>query len=742
MEQKVDADMKAAADVRDDMWGWVPTKERVLLVGVGGQKGDEKQGAYGLDASLLELAQLADTAGLQVVGTVTQRLWKPHPGTYVGKGKLAEIRNACGLPEAVDLSENKNDEEEDDDDDEEDGADQHEVVSTDSDFLWDEDLEVQTEEQQLVILEQEKAIEALRKELRENPVETVIFDAELSPRQARNLSKALDDKVAICDRTMLILDIFSQRARTAEGQLQVEMAALEYQLPRLKKMWTHLERQAGGAGGAGATKGMGETQIEIDKRLLRDRIVFLKKKLDKVSTHRTLYRAQRKTAPLPVISLVGYTNAGKSSLLNALVDVDVFDKKSVFAEDKLFATLDPTTRRVSLPDGKTVLATDTVGFIQRLPTKLVAAFRATLEEIKGTSCLSRIRPPCFTSNAGDCGGPITLTVPTDYHDCCPYILQYTSNYTPNKWTDTFRVTIKESSLLLHVVDVSSPLAEAQMNAVDSVLEELGVGTIPQLIVWNKIDGLPSSYDDDGWCESDDDDGSNGGGAKAFAFPGGELFDGDSRGVPDDDDDDCEWESDDEEGSGEDEELDGEVGTEGGDLGAASRGSREDDAIAAGDECASSSGSLTSKKSAATTLSDNVPAWIQRAATKRGAVAISARTGAGVFALQQKIQHMLALHTMVEVDLSLPYDVSGKILGEIHRVGVVDVETYLANGVAIKAHVPPATARRLREFRDGGSAAGPAVIVGKDESKPEWSDDDELELEQMLLEETTMAEKTS
>jgi hypothetical protein len=142
------------------------------------------------------------------------------------------------------------------------------------------------------------------------------------------------------------------------------------------------------------------------------------------------------------------------------------------------------------------------------------------------------------------------------------------------------------------------------------------------------------------------------------------------------------------------------------------------------------------------LSDNVPAWIQRAATKRGAVAISARTGAGVFALQQKIQHMLALHTMVEVDLSLPYDVSGKILGEIHRVGVVDVETYLANGVAIKAHVPPATARRLREFRDGGSAAGPAVIVGKDESKPEWSDDDELELEQMLLEETTMAEKTS
>ena len=172
----------------------------------------------------------------------------------------------------------------------------------------------------------------------------------------------------MCDRTMLILDIFSQRARTAEGQLQVEMAQLEYQLPRLSRMWTHLERQAGGGGAGGQVKGMGEKQIEIDKRLLRDRIQFLKKKLDKVKTHRSLYRDRRKETPVPVVSLVGYTNAGKSSLLNALTAADVY------AEDQLFATLDPTTRRFPLPNGKDVLVTDTVGFIQNLPTELVAAF--------------------------------------------------------------------------------------------------------------------------------------------------------------------------------------------------------------------------------------------------------------------------------------------------------------------------------------------------------------------------------
>ena len=414
--------MKAAADVRDDMWGWEPTKERVLLVGVGGQKGDERADQYGMEASLAELAQLADTAGLEVVGTVTQRLRAPHPGTYVGKGKLGELRRACGLPSdatKAEASAEEEEEEEEPDDaffDDDDASASSDDPSTSasafsSDFsVWDEDAELERE--------------TLYRDPEEPPsVETVIFDSELTPRQARNLSAALDDRVAVCDRTMLILDIFGQRARTAEGQLQVEMASLEYQLPRLTRMWSHLERQAGGAGGQGQVKGMGEKQIEIDKRLLRDRATFLRKKLDKVSTHRELYRERRAAAPVPVVALVGYTNAGKSSLLNALTESQsASSPKAVLAEDKLFATLDPTTRRVRLPDGKTVLATDTVGFIQRLPTNLVAAFRATLEEIK------------------------------------------------------------ESSLLLHVVDVSSPLADAQIRAVDQVLDELGARDLPRLVV--------------------------------------------------------------------------------------------------------------------------------------------------------------------------------------------------------------------------------------------------------------------
>ena len=252
-------------------------------------------------------------------------------------------------------------------------------------------------------------------------MDTVIFDTELTPRQNRNIEQYLDGKVRVCDRTMLILDIFSQRARTAEGQLQVEMAQLEYQLPRLSRMWTHLDRTAGGGGAGGQVKGMGEKQIEIDKRLLRDRIQFLKKKLDKVKTHRSLYRDRRKETPVPVVSLVGYTNAGKSSLLNALTAADVY------AEDQLFATLDPTTRRFPLPNGKDVLVTDTVGFIQNLPTELVAAFRATLEEIV------------------------------------------------------------DSTMLVHVVDVSSPLKGAQVAAVDAVLAELGASDIPRVTVWNKAD---------------------------------------------------------------------------------------------------------------------------------------------------------------------------------------------------------------------------------------------------------------
>ncbi|PSC70039.1 GTP-binding hflX [Micractinium conductrix] len=246
---------------------------------------------------------------------------------------------------------------------------------------------------------------------------TVIFDDELSPGQLRNLERALGEEVRLCDRTALILDIFSQRAATREGKLQVELAQSEYQLPRLTRMWSHLERQSG----SGQVKGMGEKQIEVDRRLLKGRMARLRRDLDDVRTHRQTYRDRRAAAPIPVVALVGYTNAGKSTLLNSLTGA------GVLAEDKLFATLDPTTRRVELPGGKGILFTDTVGFIQKLPTQLVAAFRATLEEIR------------------------------------------------------------DAALLLHVVDVSHPSAPAQIDAVNQVLEELGVGNLPTLHVWNKVD---------------------------------------------------------------------------------------------------------------------------------------------------------------------------------------------------------------------------------------------------------------
>ncbi|XP_048570711.1 GTPase HflX isoform X3 [Triticum urartu] len=195
-------------------------------------------------------------------------------------------------------------------------------------------------------------------------------------KQLRNLEKSFGGGVRVCDRTALILDIFNQRAATHEAALQVTLAQMEYQLPRLTKLWTHLERQSGGQ-----VKGMGEKQIEVDKRILRTQISTLRKELESVRKHRKLYRNRRRSVPIPVVSLVGYTNAGKSTLLNRLTGADVL------AEDKLFATLDPTTRRVLMKSGTEFLLTDTVGFIQKLPTMLVAAFRATLEEISESSII-------------------------------------------------------------------------------------------------------------------------------------------------------------------------------------------------------------------------------------------------------------------------------------------------------------------------------------------------------------------
>ncbi|KAL6749124.1 hypothetical protein V8C86DRAFT_3190407 [Haematococcus lacustris] len=251
-------------------------------------------------------------------------------------------------------------------------------------------------------------------------VETVIFDDSLSPGQLRNLEKAFGGEAAgvrVCDRTALILDIFSQRAGTREGKLQVELAQTEYQLPRLTRMWSHLDR----VGGGGQVKGAGEKQIEMDKRILRERASALKKELEAVRTHRKAYRDRRQAAPIPVAAIVGYTNAGKSTLLNRLTAA------GVVAEDKLFATLDPTTRKIRLRGNQELLLSDTVGFIQKLPTELVAAFRATLEEIR------------------------------------------------------------DASVLLHVVDISHHNAAAQCDAVLSVLDELGIGHLPVVTAWNKVD---------------------------------------------------------------------------------------------------------------------------------------------------------------------------------------------------------------------------------------------------------------
>ena len=245
----------------------------------------------------------------------------------------------------------------------------------------------------------------------------VIFDDELSPLQQRNLEDALEVKVI--DRVALILDIFSRRARTREGQLQVELAQHQYLLPRLAGQWSHLERLGGGIG----TRGPGETQLETDRRLIQRKIHRLEVQIDDIRKHRQLYRQQRKKTGIPIVAIVGYTNAGKSTLLNAL------SKADVFVEDKLFATLDPTTRRLTLPDKSVVLMTDTVGFIHKLPPAIITAFKATLEELS------------------------------------------------------------EASLLLHVVDLTSHNAAEQCQVVEDILADLELLDKPRITALNKIDLL-------------------------------------------------------------------------------------------------------------------------------------------------------------------------------------------------------------------------------------------------------------
>jgi GTP-binding protein HflX len=261
-------------------------------------------------------------------------------------------------------------------------------------------------------------VEEIKQVVEQYQADAVLFNHSLTPNQQRNLSKILG--LPVLDRTQLILDIFAQRARTYEGKLQVELAQLQHQTTRLVRGWTHLERQKGGIGLRG---GPGETQLEIDRRLLRDRIKTIKERLEKVRMQRAQLRQKRKRKPVPVVSLVGYTNAGKSTLFNALTKADVF------AANQLFATLDPTLRRIVLDKIGEVVLVDTVGFIRHLPHNLVAAFKATLEETQ------------------------------------------------------------EADLLLHVIDSSDPRCHENIDAVNAVLEEIGAESVPQIKVFNKIDLL-------------------------------------------------------------------------------------------------------------------------------------------------------------------------------------------------------------------------------------------------------------
>lgn len=315
--------------------------ERVILVGVC------LPGQEDIDASLEELSELAKTAGAVTVGKVVQSRDQVHPGTYVGKGKIDEIKS----------------------------------------LLWELD------------------------------ATGIICDDELSPAQMKNLQDELDAKVM--DRTLVILDIFAARASTSEGKIQVELAQLKYRQTRLAGFGTAMSRLGGGIG----TRGPGEKKLEMDRRLIKKRIALLNRELKSVKQHREVTREKRAKSRIPVAAIVGYTNAGKSTLLNALTGADIL------AEDKLFATLDPTTRSLKLPSSQEILLTDTVGFIRKLPHHLVDAFKSTLEEAK-------------------------------YAD-----------------------------FIIHVVDASNPQWDAQMHVVYMTLQDLGVVDKKILTVFNKCDRI-------------------------------------------------------------------------------------------------------------------------------------------------------------------------------------------------------------------------------------------------------------
>ena len=437
---------KKKDDDSQDYWETRMQPQRCVVVGVGkkGEKKSEKNAnaTFSVDDSMSELERLCDAAGLVVVGRVTQNLRTPNARTFLGKGKISELREVCGVEspdvEGKKMKLNREEEEEEGNDENEESFDWDE--SEDGDDVWEEEEEEEEStgssfEMYYKDYDEDDEDDEIFKFKRKQFADLVVFDDELTPKQGVNIEKALGDKLRVCDRTALILDIFSQRARTAEGAMQVEIGQLEYQLPRITKLWTHLERQSG----SGNVKGMGEKQIEIDKRLLKDKISQLRKKLRAVKTSRDQRRDQNRDkdgAPIaPTIALAGYTNAGKSSLMNALCGDD-----HARVQDELFHTLDPLTRRLNLPSGGNCRIVDTVGFIQKLPTQLVAAFRATLEEVA------------------------------------------------------------EANLVLHVIDISSELATAQMAAVDETLEVLlrersekdGSSTFEmpsQISVWNKLDNL-------------------------------------------------------------------------------------------------------------------------------------------------------------------------------------------------------------------------------------------------------------